>query len=79
MITTVPVICKAFDLEVVTEEEEDFTSASRIQFTAAIDSLDTNNQQRDTHLKSADFFDSEAHPQLFFTGKEYTTNGEEVP
>jgi polyisoprenoid-binding protein YceI len=62
---------------VVTEREEDFTSASRIQFTAAIDSLDTNNQQRDTHLKSADFFDRETHPKLHFTGKRYTTDGEE--
>jgi polyisoprenoid-binding protein YceI len=77
MITTVTGYFKDFDLEVITEKEEDFTSASRIQFTAAIDSLDTNNQQRDTHLKSADFFDREAHPQLLFTGKEYTTDGEE--
>jgi polyisoprenoid-binding protein YceI len=50
---------------------DDFTTATRIEFTADIDSIDTNNQQRDTHLKSADFFDAETHGQLRFTGKKY--------
>lgn len=76
MITTVTGYFKQFDLEVETEGE-DFTKASRIEFTADINSIDTNNQQRDTHLKSADFFDAESHAQLRFTGKKYETDGEE--
>lgn len=76
MITTVTGYFKQFDLEVETEGEE-FTKASRIDFTADINSIDTNNQQRDTHLKSADFFDAENHAQLKFTGKKYDTDGEE--
>lgn len=77
MITTVTGYFKTFDLEVVTEKEGDFTSASKIEFSAEINSIDTNNQQRDTHLKSADFFDSENHPHIKFVGKEYKADGDE--
>ena len=77
MITTVTGYFKTFDLEVITENEDDFTSASKIAFTADINSIDTNNQQRDTHLKSADFFDAENHPQIEFLGKEYQSDGGE--
>jgi polyisoprenoid-binding protein YceI len=76
MITTVTGYFKKFDLEVVTESD-DFTTASKIEFTADIDSIDTNNQQRDTHLKSADFFDADNHAQLKYVGHKYTANGEE--
>ena len=71
MITTVTGYFKTFDLEVVTEKDDNFASASKIEFTADINSIDTNNQQRDTHLKSADFFDAENHSQLKFVGKGY--------
>jgi polyisoprenoid-binding protein YceI len=76
MITTVTGYFKKFDLEVVTETD-DFTTASKIEFTADIDSIDTNSQQRDTHLKSADFFDAENHKQLKFIGKKYEVDGDE--
>ena len=76
MITTVTGYFKKFDLEVVTENE-DFTTASKIEFTADINSIDTNNEQRDTHLKSADFFNAEEHEQLQFTGKRYNASGNE--
>jgi polyisoprenoid-binding protein YceI len=77
MITTVTGYFKEFDLEVETENE-DFTTASKIEFAANINSIDTNNQQRDTHLKSADFFDAENHTQLKFVGKKYEANGDEA-
>lgn len=76
MITTVTGYFKTFDLTVVTDNE-DFTTASEIEFTADINSIDTNNQQRDTHLKSADFFDAENHAQLKFVGKSYEADGDE--
>jgi polyisoprenoid-binding protein YceI len=75
MITTVTGYFRTFDLEVVTETE-DFTSASRIEFTADIDSIDTNSQQRDTHLKSPDFFNAEEHAQLKFVGHDYEAKGD---
>lgn len=77
MITTVTGYFKEFDLEVETASD-DFATASRIDFTANINSIDTNNQQRDTHLKSADFFDAENHGQLKFVGKKYESNGDQA-
>lgn len=44
---------------------DDFTSA-RVHFTADIHSISTNNEQRDTHLKSDDFFGMEQYPQVKF-------------
>jgi polyisoprenoid-binding protein YceI len=75
MITTVTGYFKEFDLEVVTEND-DFNTASKIEFTAEIDSIDTNNQQRDTHLKSADFFDADNHEKLKFIGNKYEVEGD---
>jgi len=77
MITTITGYFKNFDLKVETETD-DFTTASDIVFTADIDSIDTNNAQRDTHLKSADFFNAEQFPQLQFVGKKYEAAGDEA-
>ena len=35
--------------------------------TVAAASIDTKNKRRDTHLRSADFFDSQTHPQITFS------------
>ena len=47
-------------------DPEDLTNA-KITFSADIDSIDTGNEQRNGHLKSADFFDAANHPKLNFT------------
>lgn len=39
---------------------------AKISFTADIDSIHTGNEQRDGHLKSADFFDAAKYPRLSF-------------
>jgi polyisoprenoid-binding protein YceI len=44
---------------------EDLES-SRAYGTVRAASVDTNQEQRDEHLRSADFFDAEAHPELRF-------------
>ncbi|MDB5232158.1 MAG: YceI family protein [Chitinophagaceae bacterium] len=77
MITNVTGYFKTFDLEVETETD-DFNTASKIVFTADINSINTDNEQRDTHLKSDDFFNAEKHPQLSFIGKKYEANGDEA-
>ncbi len=77
MITTVTGYFREFDLEVETETD-DFKTTSNIVFSANIHSLDTNNQQRDTHLKSADFFNAEEHKQLKFVAHKYETRGDEA-
>ena len=65
MISTVTGQFNQFSGSVETEDD-DFTSA-KINFSADIDSIATNNEQRDAHLKNGDFFDSANHPQLVFT------------
>lgn len=77
MITTVTGYFKKFDLEVDTETE-DFNTAKKILFTADINSINTNNDQRDTHLKSDDFFNAQKHPRLTFVGKSYRSDGDEA-
>lgn len=73
MISTVTGSFKNFDLEVETEAA-DFNTATNIVFTADIDSITTNNEQRDAHLRSADFFNADEYPQLRFIGKKYEGN-----
>ena len=70
MITTVTGYFRDFKVEVETEGD-DFTRASLIEFTANINSVDTNNSQRDTHLKSSDFFDADNHPDIHYSGKKF--------
>lgn len=69
MITTVTGYFKKFNVEVETDDE-DFTKAKSIVFTADVNSISTNNEQRDTHLKSADFFNAEQHDEVKFEGKD---------
>ncbi len=77
MITTVTGSFKKFDLDVETESD-DFSTASKILFTADVNSISTNNEQRDTHLKSADFFNAAEHGELRFVGKKYEGTGDEA-
>ncbi|MBP1967017.1 YceI family protein [Paenibacillus aceris] len=52
-------------------DAEDLTSAN-ILFQVDISSIDTRNSDRDTHLRSADFFDSEQHPTMTFQSTQIT-------
>src|SRR5688572_16996060 len=52
------------------EMENDDISTARVNFAADVDSISTNNAQRDAHLKSGDFFEADQYPQLQFTSKE---------
>ncbi len=76
MVTNVTGYFRKFDLEVETAND-DFNSANKIGFTADLDSIETNNEQRDTHLKSDDFFNAGKFKQLKFVGNKYSSNGNE--
>ena len=64
VISTVTGTFKKFDGSLETESE-DFNEAN-IQFSLDTTSIDTNQEQRDAHLKSADFFDAENYPKINF-------------
>jgi len=76
MISTVTGRFKTINL-VAETTTDDFNSATKIEFTADIDSIDTHNEQRNGHLKSADFFDVEKYPQLKFIGTKYNVEDNE--
>ncbi len=67
MITNVTGSFTQFDVKATTEED-DFSTA-QLQFSAPVESISTNNAQRDGHLKSADFFDAEKYPELIFKSR----------
>ena len=52
----------------VTSPNDDFTG-STVNFVAKVASIDTDNERRDNHLRSDDFFNAEAHPDIKFAGK----------
>lgn len=56
--------------------ETDMTK-SEVNVTIEAGSIDTSNERRDNHLRSADFFEAEAFPNLTFesTGIESTDDG----
>jgi polyisoprenoid-binding protein YceI len=58
---------KDYDVK-VTSTSDDFNGAD-IEFTARVASISTDNEKRDNHLKSDDFFNAEKYPELKFKGK----------
>jgi len=55
---------KEFNATVDTDNDD--LSKAKVRFTAEVNSISTNNEQRDAHLKTGDFFDAENHPQIVF-------------
>ncbi|MEX0811674.1 MAG: YceI family protein [Chitinophagales bacterium] len=64
--------------------DPDNLKASSAEFTVFIKSVDTDNEKRDNHLQSKDFFDAETYPKMTFkstkfekkSDKEYIVHGE---
>jgi polyisoprenoid-binding protein YceI len=49
-----------------------------IELTLEGDSIDTNNEKRDVHLRSPDFFSVQAHPYVRFVSDSATVDGERL-
>jgi polyisoprenoid-binding protein YceI len=57
----------------IESENEDFKN-TKITFSADVNTINTSNEQRDTHLKSADFFDGSSFPELKFTSTSFNAS-----
>lgn len=75
VISTVTGTFKLFEGSFETENE-DFSNAD-IDFSLDINSIDTNQEQRDVHLKSADFFEAEKYPKISFKSTAFKKAGDD--
>jgi polyisoprenoid-binding protein YceI len=60
---------------IVTAEDP---TASSVQVKISADSIDTRNEQRDGHVRSADFLHVEEHEHLTFTSTAVRIDGEDI-
>ncbi len=74
MISKVKGNFKNFEAE-IEGDPEDLTSG-KVQFTVDTSSINTNNDDRDNHLRSADFFDVENYPHMTFQSTSIEKTGE---
>jgi polyisoprenoid-binding protein YceI len=63
MVSKVRGFFRDFSGEIVTAEDP---AQSTVTATIDLGSIDTRQEQRDAHIRSADFFDVENHPQMTF-------------
>lgn len=75
VISTVPGLFKEFDVEFLYDEKD--LSKSSVKATIKTASIFTDDEKRDGHLKSADFFDAEKYPEITFVSNNIskTDNG----
>ena len=55
---------------------DNFVNA-KVHFEATVDSISTNNEQRDAHLKNGDFFDADKYPVIVFESEKMEKTGED--
>lgn len=67
---------KDFDGVIVYDPEN--PAASSVEMTVQTVSIDTDNDKRDEHLRSPDFFDAASHPTLHFKSKKVAKLGENL-
>lgn len=77
MISTVTGNFKVFEGQAETDGDE-FKNVKNIEFKADVKSLNTNNDQRDEHLRSADFFAAEEHAEMIFKAKSFDVNSDKL-
>ncbi len=65
---------KTFD-GTMESSKQDFSDA-KISFTAEVASINTDNEKRDGHLKSPDFFDAAKYPEIKFVSTSFVSLGD---
>ena len=60
----------------IRSSENDFKDAI-VEMTAQVNSVDTDNEKRDAHLQSADFFDAAKFPTIVFKSTSFKKTAEE--
>jgi len=73
MITNVTGQLTDYAVAVVTADDN-FSNA-QVVFSGKLSSLTTGNEQRDAHLRSADFFDAENHQEIKFKSTSFAKHG----
>lgn len=76
MVSTVKGRFKSFDATI--ELDPAAVERSKVEATVDITSLDTQEEKRDGHLKSADFFDAENHPKMTFKSTKVEKSGDDL-
>lgn len=76
VISSVTGYFRAFEGTVTTDSEDDFSNAE-VSFSIDTASIDTNQEQRDEHLRSADFFDAEKNPKITFVSTSLEKKGDD--
>src|SRR3954451_239205 len=75
MVTTVRGAFK--DFEGTAHVDTANPAASKVDLTIKADSIDTGVADRDAHLRSADFFEIEQHPEITFTSTNVERDGDD--
>jgi len=75
VISTVTGSFKQFDGEMVIDGDE--LENAKVQFEIEANSIDTNQEMRDNHLRSADFFETEKFPKISFESSAFKKLTEE--
>lgn len=76
VISTVSGKFRKFNGTVETPNNNSFDSA-KVDFTIDVASIDTNQEPRDEHLRSADFFDAANHPTITFKSTSFKAKNNE--
>lgn len=75
VISTVTGSFKSFQGSMQSASDDNFEGA-QVEFSLNVDSIDTNQEQRDGHLKSEEFFNAAAFPTIKFESTSFVKDGD---